>query len=470
LTIEIVPTLSCPVGCVYCYWEPTWAENPELRKINYDIDKMVEGWEKVAKMRGHKEAIFHGGEPLLMSVEDMDKLCAKLKEKGCEIFGIQTSTYGMTDERIALFKKYGFNIGISFDGGWYNGCPNCFVSLEPTKAGENVICPNCKKEVVVYEFDLNRGRGWFANPAKQKEFANKTIYWIEKLHANGLTPGTITIINKFNAENDIKLGALTKFYIDRPWLHPRFNPVHEELSALKFLELPEERMAEVYKKLADYCFDYGLNWYPIRSMQNALLGLSINDCWFGTDCDATNTLASTFVTDIGETNVCPKLSTVFETALQISYTHSPIAWRQKILEQTPFEKGGCKGCKYWNLCRGGCESDGIDGDIRNRTRFCQHIYSLYEHIEKRMKTMFPSLITFAELPIEEQNKRLRKVRGWTNTNINQFVGLIRQTEKVQDLNVARPAKIITDITWEYVPEEERWARHENKEKEKGIFE
>jgi uncharacterized protein len=421
MTIEIVPTYSCPVGCTYCYWQASWNINPNLmRKVEYDIDLMIDSWEKLSKKRNNKQAVFHGGEPLLIPINDLWEICNKLKEKGCTNFGIQTSTYNMSDEHIKLFKAFNFSVGISFDGPWVKTCPKCLID-------SNDKCPNCGTETI--ELDLNRGRGWIFNPKMQKEFTQKTIYWIDRLHAEGISVGTITVLNRFNAGDDLRLNRLLKFYLERKWLNVRFNPVHEDMEGLKWLELSEDRYVDVYLKIAQVCLDNGMHWEPIRDMQNAILGISLHSCWHASQCDATNTTGATFVNGQGEYTVCPKLSSKFKTALQNDLTHNPQPWRPNILKQIPIEYGGCKGCRYFYLCQGGCEADGYEGDIRNRTRMCKWIYALYQYLENRIKNEFPSIRTFPDLPITEQERRFKYLISDSNENYSLIKNIVRLNER-----------------------------------------
>jgi hypothetical protein len=62
------------------------------------------------------------------------------------------------------------------------------------------------------------------------------------------------------------------------------------------------------------------------------------------------------------------------------------------------DQGGCKGCKYWSVCNGGCPSSGVDEDWRNRTIWCGAKYTAYEKIEKRMRETFPNIQLVTDLP------------------------------------------------------------------------
>jgi uncharacterized protein len=419
------------VGCSYCYHEEMWAENPQLRALpkEIDIDKVIMGWKRLRVLHNEPaHATFHGGEPLTIPLPTLREIMERLKAEGCNRLTIQTSTYGMTDEHVALFKQFNVGIGVSFDGPWYTGCPDCQTSLEPAQPETTVMCPTCKKEVVAYEYDLNRGRGWITAPAAQKEFANKIAYWIDRMHEEGIGVGTITVVNCYNAADDRRLKALIKWYVERPWLSARFNPVHTEQAELKFMELDEDRLADVYLQLADACLDNRLHWLPIRDHINMLLGIAIDPCWHGSLCDPFNSVGAAFVNETGEDlSVCPKLSTVFDVPLQISATSpsKPNPWRPTLLKEIPFGMGGCKGCRYSVICQGGCPSDGIDGDIRNRTRFCKYLYVLWAYLEKRLKDMIPGLDTLADLPLAEQEKLFRQITTSAFANYRLFQNVVR---------------------------------------------
>src|SRR5690606_30332188 len=74
--------------------------------------------------------------------------------------------------------------------------------------------------------------------------------------------------------------------------------------------------------------------------------------------------------------------------------------RYEVLPQIPMEDGGCKGCRYWRNCFGGCPAEGIGGDWRNRTRFCKAYYGLFDEAEKALKRLMPNIITTPEMPAD----------------------------------------------------------------------
>ncbi|MGH7346433.1 MAG: radical SAM protein, partial [Candidatus Rokuibacteriota bacterium] len=58
--------------------------------------------------------------------------------------------------------------------------------------------------------------------------------------------------------------------------------------------------------------------------------------------------------------------------------------RYLALYQTPQEHGGCKGCRFFLMCKGQCPGTAIDGDWRNRTEHCELWKQLYRQLEEEM--------------------------------------------------------------------------------------
>ncbi|MCK4496580.1 MAG: radical SAM protein, partial [Candidatus Aenigmarchaeota archaeon] len=111
-----IKTLGCNGLCRSCY------EN-RIRSVSldtsYDIEAILKTVEretpKTSKGRGGGTVCLHGGEPLLMKFEDIERLLAKV----CELYGytgIQTNGILISDRIIELFKKYKTSVGVSIDG------------------------------------------------------------------------------------------------------------------------------------------------------------------------------------------------------------------------------------------------------------------------------------------------------------------------------------------------------------------
>ncbi len=58
--------------------------------------------------------------------------------------------------------------------------------------------------------------------------------------------------------------------------------------------------------------------------------------------------------------------------------------RYLALQQTPQEDGGCKGCRFFLICRGKGPGTAIDGDWRNRSALCGVWKRLFLHVESEL--------------------------------------------------------------------------------------
>ncbi|KKM68054.1 hypothetical protein LCGC14_1464690, partial [marine sediment metagenome] len=74
---------------------------------------------------------------------------------------------------------------------------------------------------------------------------------------------------------------------------------------------------------------------------------------------------------------------------------------------TPHEYGGCLGgvdgrdsenvCRWWAVCTGHCNGHAIDGDWRNRTRFCRGWAGLYQAVADHLHTTLPNITTLDQV-------------------------------------------------------------------------
>lgn len=111
-------TNKCNLSCGYCYAIQTKekAESFSLDFFKNIIDKIAENSENK-----NIEIIFHGGEPLLKSVDYYYNLLSYSKSvfnsynKNVD-FGIQSNLTLLNDEFLALFKKFNVKISTSIDG------------------------------------------------------------------------------------------------------------------------------------------------------------------------------------------------------------------------------------------------------------------------------------------------------------------------------------------------------------------
>lgn len=359
-----VTGVACSINCTYCY-------EGEMRKktdneVAYDIDRIIETMESRKKADGGGTPILHGGEPLMIPKEHVERLLAKMYEiHGAS--GVQTNGIHIDDDYIQMFKKYRTHVGISFDGPW----------------------PMNKLRVA--------GRGM--STKKSTEITQKNIY---KLRAAGVSAGLIMVLHRANASAEM-LPKLIEFIKEMKSIQVsgRLNLCIIDDPVLKRKqELTEEEATYAYRELAKFILTEGdqLYWQPFRDIVDNLLGNGLGTCIFH-PCSYFEADGERTIMGDGSLSNCLKTAKTGHAYLRepdIPKNHV----REDILEQIPYEDGGCKGCKYWRICYGVCPSEGIDGDWRNRSRFCKAYYAAYEEAEKAMRRVFPNIQLVVDRPLE----------------------------------------------------------------------
>lgn len=352
--LTLKPILGCNFSCTGCYEGEIFKANGN-KPEPYNMEAILKGIE--AGPGG--QVTFHGGEITLMPVSDMVKICEKASSLGRPL-GMQTNGSILTDRILDMLVKYRVGVGVSLNG-----------------PGE-----------------LNRDRRVLN--AKQIDITDKTT---ERIHANidrmrgaGVSISLITVLSETNAGNPDKVQKLIEWACAHAkcgstW--HRFNPLFMDgsdcISGAENAELTNEQLSYAWRQLADACFgDAKFNWNPFREMVDNLWGLGVEPCWFGT-CDVYNTEAVYSVLHDGSNGNC------LRTAKDgISYQRATDRdnVRQSILAQIPILDGGCKDCRWWTVCHGGCPAEAPDW--RDKTRFCKATIDLYAHLESRIKAIIPN--------------------------------------------------------------------------------
>ncbi len=357
-----IKVLNCDGHCKSCY------EN-RIRHIHsffpYDIDSI----EKTLKQElskdingNHNVPTLHGGEPLLMAVNDMERLFSIIYDKYGQT-SIQTNALSLNENHIKLFKKYKTSIGISIDGD---------------------------------TAELNRGR-WndkvFSDEYIQKQ-TDKVMANIKRCKEVGLSVSVISILRKYNAspKNLSKfLGFLLRLRDEYEifWVRTNEGIVYDENQRAEE-ELTPEELGLAFTFLASVCFgDKRLMWSPYRDIVDGMLGGKNVVCIF-TECDVWHTTAEVPIYYLGSVGNCLKGGGAVD-GLQVLQADDIGKERYLALSQIPQELGGCKGCKYWNICKAGCPGEGTNNDWRNKTRFCSGWKSLYNYIENYLRGLMPNV-------------------------------------------------------------------------------
>lgn len=341
--VELRPLgVRCNIQCQYCYQNPQRDAGNVLRA--YDLAKMKAAVEE----EGGPFTLF-GGEPLLLPLSDLEELWAW----GCRRYGrnsLQTNGVLITDEHVRLFKQYRVHVGISIDG-----------------PGE-----------------LNDVR-WAGNLRKTREATAKTEAAIARLCREGIPPALIVTLHRGNAARE-----------QLPRLHAWMRELEAQGVAAVRLHLLEVDHGEVR---ARYALSSAENVEALLSFARLEAELTtlhldlfaeLRDLLLGRDetasciwgaCDPYTTRAVRGVEGDGARSNCGRTN---KEGIDFVKAGAEGFERYLALYQTPQEYGGCRGCRFFLMCKGQCPGDALDGDWRNRTEHCEVWMTLFEHLEARL--------------------------------------------------------------------------------------
>lgn len=124
----IITTTECNLSCSYCYEHQKRNLCRKSRtQINSYFENSLSNLKTLAlyisicsRARGRRgEIILHGGEPLLVSLENLLELIEYIDSLENLCIQIQTNATLITEEHIQLFKKFNVTVSVSIDGPKY---------------------------------------------------------------------------------------------------------------------------------------------------------------------------------------------------------------------------------------------------------------------------------------------------------------------------------------------------------------
>ncbi|MFB6236945.1 MAG: radical SAM protein [Halopenitus sp.] len=376
-----------------CYEEPT-RDVTDVHE-DYDIDAILDKLKEWRKYESETPG-FHGGEPLLLPIEDLRRIYEFIDENWDGNPSIQSNGTNITDEHIELFQEFNVPVGISVDG----------------------------------PIELNRGRE--ARNAGRQDITDdqsvSTMRNIVKMREAGVSVGLIVVLSEHNAGTDEKLEKLLSWMdnLNRMDVTGHFNPAIPYQDVQEDISLSPERLKEVYLRVWEWMkAEAHRQWDPHAQYIDNLLGNKLGNC-VNNKCDVFNTDAAKIIKGDGETTGCGKGWSAVGDGVPFlqgdssnnDYQESEI--RYDMLKQVPEEEGGCKGCDYWNVCQGGCPSSGEDYDWRNRTLWCEAKKALYSKIEEDMRAIFPNINLITDLP---WNANIADMANSRQLDIKPFVAM-----------------------------------------------
>lgn len=378
MTIHISATTGCNLGCTYCYENPDRERKQEWVDRQYDMDKIIGQLDKHKEKYPNEAPGLHGGEPLLLRNEDIRTLFDEMNKRWPQHdHHIQTNATLIDDEIIDIFKEFGVGVGISCDGP-----PE--LNTERKAAGE---------------------RGTESKSATNN-MSKRTTDAIMRCLDEGLSVGVITVLHKTNAGTEDRFETLLDWLdrLNKAGGYGHFNPAIPYEDVQEDISLNAETLKDRFLRTWEWMKEEPYrSWNPMGQYVDNLLGNGLQDC-VNTECNVFNAGAAKIIKGDGGTTGCGKTwSTVgdgvpFLQGIENDSEYDQVNARYRSLKKTPGphtedepDMGGCKGCKYWNVCKGGCPSSGMDYDYRNRTIWCEAKYALYEKIEEDLRAILPNI-------------------------------------------------------------------------------
>ena len=349
MSVEVLPLgVACNIACRFCYQETMRDAGNVAPPHPYSMEKMLAG---LAAENPQHFTVF-GGEPLLVPLEDLEKLWAFGLTLPAKQNSIQTNATLITEEHIEAFKKYRVGIGISLDG-----------------PGE-----------------LNDAR-WAGTLEKTRTATERSQKALERCLEEGLSVGLIVTLTTENARPD-RLPRMLDWFrkLDRLGVrHINLHFLEVDTPAAADLRLDPDDLTAAALAIGDLMESTSLTVDPIATMTKLLLGddRNANCVWW--PCDPYTTSGVHGILGDGTRVNCGRIHSndgiPWEKAGQRSYV------RQQALWQTPMDRGGCQGCKFFFACKGNCPGEGEGDNWQNKTEHCGTLYAIFEHLEARQRQM-----------------------------------------------------------------------------------
>jgi uncharacterized protein len=343
MTVELRPLgVRCNLRCEYCY------QNPQRDAHNlgsrYDIEAMKQAIEK----EGGPFTLF-GGEALLVPAEDLAQLWAwGLERYGRN--GVQTNGVLIEDLHVDLFRRYNVHVGFSLDG------------------------PG----------PLNDAR-WSGSLERTRETTRRSEENLERLCREGISTSLIVTLHRGNATAE-KLPILRDWLLRMKEIGLRSVRLHllevEDEDVRRKLALSAAENVEALGALAD--LDPAL--HPMRldlyaDMAQLLSGQDKSAACVYRACDPYTTQAVCGVEGRGQRSNCGRTN---KDGIDFVKGDAAGYERYIALYHTPQEYGGCRGCRFFLMCKGHCPGTALDRDWRNRTEHCEEWKSAFTRVESGM--------------------------------------------------------------------------------------
>lgn len=357
-------TNDCNLGCKYCYTGSAFFNFSKRDIVNKRFVELLPVlyrlFDQLMEYNENKKtkAIFHGGEPLLITVENWRIMLDYVKSKSYSITPtIQTNATLINDDYLKLFKEYDFEIGVSLDG---------------TKELNDITRP------------LKNGKSSF--PLVYKG--------IMQLKEHGLKFGVLVTLNKINL-NEIE--TIYVFFKEsgvpfsiRPIFQTQYNKDDN-------FQLTPDEYGNAFCKLFDLWFDDEKTDTSLINEFTSLIAQFVNPIEGLVSCNFTMKCSEHFIAfDLnGEVSPCNRfygakefiygniLKQTLEELLNSSVAKPLIKRWEKLA------KDECYSCEMQEYCYGGCPANSytLKGDYYAKDYYCGAYKMIYHHINEKIQSV-----------------------------------------------------------------------------------
>ena len=180
------------------------------------------------------------------------------------------------------------------------------------------------------------------------------------------------------------------------------------------------------------------------NIKDAMFNTSDNLTCFYRRCDFMNTQAVYGIEGNGKITNCGRTN---KEGIDFQKSDDQGFERYISLYNIPQEYGGCKDCRFFLLCSGGCPGEGKDYDLRNKTINCnknKELFSFYEKVA----------LESGVIPFSKMNSRKDMELSLINSLIEKDNKTIGQLiNEVNSKPTLRSVEIINDIEGVYTIED-----------------
>jgi len=330
----------------------------------------------------------HGGEATLVGstvIEELFKMMQKYIGPNNKL-SLTTNAYLIDNAFIKMLARYSVHVGVSMDGP-----PELNVLRGPDPTDKETT----------------------------KRYNKHLMKTLKKMRKAGISIGAMVVLHKENAGTPEKVDKLIEWIKDLADIgivSGRLNPMGGHGDCMH-LELTNDELLYAWKRLFDATLEYGLAWNPFREFIDNLLGFPVGSCTMG-QCNWFKTTTISILPD-GTISNCDR---TFADDLHVRSGRKERSGRYLAMNARD-----CYECKYWKICGGGCPGNGIGGDWRRKSRFCEAIYELYEYIAAKLKGILPNTY----LVTQNDNKDPFRVMNYNFTDRPSASGSCRPKEARQ---------------------------------------